>query len=171
MIDGTATTAKSTNDNPGNLHVLVPVATEFANPYCYMKLRTVEESKGKSMVDLVSLAIQIIVGVIILSPVLWLVGRAMVGKEKAKVTDAIWIVVLGIVINAILGAYIHGLLGFVVTLIVWVALIHHFFDAGWGKSILIGIIAIIVLVVIVFILALLGFAAVAGLGGLSALGL
>ena len=171
MIDGTATTAKSTSDIPSTLCVLVPVAAKFADPYRYMKLRTVQESKGKSMVDLISLAIEIIVGVIILSPVLWLVGRAMVGKEKAKVTDAIWIVVLGIVINAILGAYIHGLVGFVVTLIVWVALIHHFFDAGWGKSILIGVIAIIVLVVIVFILALLGIAAVAGLGGLSALGL
>ena len=123
------------------------------------------------MVDLTSIAIQIIVGIIILSPVLWLVGRSMVGKQKAKFTDAIWIVVLGTVINAILGAYIHGVVGLAVTLIVWIALIHHFFDAGWGKSILIGVIAIIVLVVIVFILTLLGFAALAGLGGLSALGL
>ena len=123
------------------------------------------------MVDLTSIVIQVIVGVIIVSPVLWLVGRSMVGKQKAKFTDAIWIVVLGIVINAILGTYIHGVVGLAVTLIVWIALIHHFFDAGWGKSILIGVIAIIVLVVIVFILALLGFAAIAGLGGLSALGL
>lgn len=119
--------------------------------------------------DLVSIIIQIIAGVIIVSPILWLVGRSMVGKEKAKFTDAIWIVVLGTVINALLGAFVHGALGFIVTLIVWIALIKHFFDAGWGKAILIGIVAIIVLFVVAFVLVLLGLTALIGLGGLSSL--
>ena len=121
--------------------------------------------------DIMGTIIQVIVGVIILAPVLWLVGRAMVGKEKAKFTDAIWIVVLGIVINAVLGALNLGLLGLIVTLVVWIALIKHFFDAGWGKAILIGIVAIIVLVVIAFVLVLLGVTALAGLAGLGGLGL
>lgn len=121
--------------------------------------------------DIMGTIIQVIVGVIILAPVLWLVGRAMVGKEKAKFTDAIWIVVLGIVINAVLGALNLGLLGLIVTLVVWIALIKHFFDAGWGKAILIGIVAIIVLIVIAFVLVLLGVTALAGLAGLGALGL
>jgi hypothetical protein len=120
--------------------------------------------------DLTSMIIQIIAGVIIVSPILWLVGRSMVSKEKAKFTDAIWIVVLGTVINVILGAFVHGALGFIVTLIVWIALIKHFFDAGWGKAILIGIIAIIVLFVVAFVLVLLGVAALIGLGGLGGLG-
>jgi len=114
--------------------------------------------------------IEIIVGIIIVSPVLWLVGRAMVGGAKAKFTDAIWIVVLGIIINTILGTFVHGAIGFIVTLIVWVALIKHFFDAGWGKAIVIGIVAIIVLIIIAFVLAFLGIAALAGLGGLRGLG-
>jgi len=121
--------------------------------------------------DIMGTIIQVIVGVIILAPVLWLVGRAMAGKEKAKFTDAIWIVVLGIVINAVLGALNLGLLGLIVTLVVWIALIRHFFDAGWGKAILIGIVAIIVLVVIAFVLVLLGVTALAGLAGLGGLGL
>ena len=121
--------------------------------------------------DIMGTIIQVIVGVIILAPVLWLVGRARVGKEKAKFTDAIWIVVLGIVINAVLGALNLGLLGLIVTLVVWIALIRHFFDAGWGKAILIGIVAIIVLVVIAFVLVLLGVTALAGLAGLGGLGL
>jgi len=120
--------------------------------------------------DLTSMIIQIIAGVIIVSPILWLVGRSMVGKEKAKFTDAIWIVVLGTVINAVLGTFVHGALGFIVTLIVWIALIKHFFDAGWGKAILISIIAIIVLFVVAFVLVLLGVAALIGLGGLGGLG-
>lgn len=120
--------------------------------------------------DLTSMIIQIIAGVIIVSPILWLVGRSMVGKEKAKFTDAIWIVVLGTVINVVLGAFVHGAVGFIVTLIVWIALIKHFFDAGWGKAILIGIIAIIVLFVVAFVLVLLGVGALIGLGGLGGLG-
>jgi len=116
---------------------------------------------GTSLAGIVA---EIIVGVIIVSPVLWLVGRSMVGKEKAKFTDAIWIVALGIIINTFLRAFVHGVLGFIVTLIVWLALIKHFFDTGWGKAILIAILAVIVFLVIVVILgALLGYAIFAGL--------
>ena len=55
-------------------------------------------------VDLIGLLIQIVVGIIILAPVLWLVGRALVGKEKAKFLDAVWIVALGTVIGAVVGS-------------------------------------------------------------------
>jgi len=119
------------------------------------------------MDTLTSMLIQIIAGVIIISPILWLVGRSMVGGAKARFTDAIWIVVLGVIINTVLGAFIHGVLGFIVTLVVWVGLIKHFFDASWGKAILIGIVAIIVLVIVAFVLTLLGAAALIGLGGLG----
>ena len=107
--------------------------------------------------------IQIIIGIIIVAPILWLVGRSMVGKEKAKFTDAIWIVALGIIINAILGTWVHGLLGFIVTLIVWVALIRHFFDTGWLKALLIAVVLVVVMVIIGLILAALGIAALAAL--------
>jgi hypothetical protein len=125
--------------------------------------------------SLMGTVLEIIVSVIIISPILWLVGRWLVGGAKAKFTDAIWIVVLGIIINVILGTYVlsgHRTIGFIVTLIVWVALIKHFFDAGWGKAIIIGVVAIIVLIVIVLVLAFLGFTAIAELvGGMGGLGL
>jgi hypothetical protein len=38
--------------------------------------------------DLVALLIQIVVSTIILAPVLWLAGRALVGKEKAIIKQA-----------------------------------------------------------------------------------
>lgn len=117
------------------------------------------------MVSITAVILDIIVSAIILAPVLWLVGRAMVGKT-ASFMHAIWIVVLGVIINAILGAYVHGLLGLVVTLIVWVALIKQFFRTGWGKAAIVGIVAIIVLAIIAIVLAALGFAALMGLGGL-----
>ncbi|HVP92560.1 MAG TPA: hypothetical protein VMS94_02325 [Acidobacteriota bacterium] len=106
--------------------------------------------------DYVALLIQIIVGTIILAPVLWLSGRALVGKEKAKFTDAVWIVVLGTVIGAVVGAYFSSLIAAVIMLVVWLALIKHFFDCGWVMALAIAIIAVIIFIVIVAVLALIG---------------
>ncbi len=105
------------------------------------------------------LILQLIVSVIIVSPVLWLVGRWLVGKEKAKFTDAIWIVVLGIIIGTILGNFVHGTIGFIVALIIWLGLIKHFYDCGWLKAFLIAVVAVIVFFIITaIILALFGIA-------------
>lgn len=106
--------------------------------------------------DFVALLIQIVVGTIIVAPVLWLAGRALVGKGKAKFTDAIWIVVLGTVIGAVVGAYIGGLISSVIIFVVWLALIKHFFDCGWIMALAIAIIAVIIFIVIVALLALIG---------------
>jgi len=111
--------------------------------------------------NLTSLLIEIIVSAIIVSPILWLVGRALVGGQKAKFTDAIWIVALGVIINAILGMFIHGIVGIIVTLIVLLWLIRHFFDTGWLHAIIIAVAAIIALAVITFILGALGFGVLA----------
>jgi hypothetical protein len=105
--------------------------------------------------DLVALLIQIVVGTVVLAPVLWLAGRALVGKEKAKFLDAIWIVLLGTVIGAVVGAF-GGLVAAVIMFIVWLALIKHFFDCGWLMAFAIAIIAVIIFVVIVAILAVIG---------------
>jgi len=102
--------------------------------------------------DLVALLIQIIVGTVILAPVLWLAGRALVGKEKAKFLDAVWIILLGTVIGAVVGALIGGLVAAVILFIVWLALIKHFFDCGWLMAFAIAIIAVIIFVVIAVIL-------------------
>jgi hypothetical protein len=106
--------------------------------------------------DLVALLIQIVVGIIVVAPILWLVGRALVGKEKAKFTDAIWIVVLGSIIGAIVGFFVGSLISAVIMFIVWLALIKHFFDCGWLKAFVIAVIAVIVFVIIVAILAVIG---------------
>ena len=111
--------------------------------------------------DLVALLIQIVVGTIIVAPILWLAGRALVGKEKAKFTDAIWIVVLGTVIGAVVGAYIGGIIAAVIMFIVWLALIRHFFDCGWIMALAIAIIAVIFFVVIIAVLAFIGIGVLA----------
>jgi len=80
------------------------------------------------------LVINIIVNTIILSPVLWLSGRALVGKEKAKFTDAIWITILGTIIGTIFGAFFTGIIAAIIQLILWLGLVKHFFDCGWAEG-------------------------------------
>ena len=106
--------------------------------------------------DLMALLIQIVVNIIILAPILWIAGRLLAGKDKAKLTDAIWIVILGVVIGALVGFFVSGLVAAVIMFIVWLALIKHFFDCGWLKAFLIAVVAVIVFMVIVAILAIIG---------------
>jgi len=118
------------------------------------------------MVSAIAAIVEIIVGIIILAPVLWFVGRAMVGKS-ASLIHAVWIVVLGVIINTILGAFVQGLLGLLITLVIWVGLIKYFFKTSWGKAAIVGIVATIVLAILVVILALIGFGAIVGLAALA----
>jgi len=106
--------------------------------------------------EILGVLIQVVVTTILLSPALWIAGRLLVGKEKAKFTDALWIVFLGSLIGALGGALLDSLtgrlIGLIVMLIVWLALIKHFFDCGWLKAFVIAIVAVILFVVIIVIL-------------------
>jgi hypothetical protein len=106
------------------------------------------------------LVIQIIIFEIFVAPSLWIAGRLLAGKEKAKFTDALWIVLLGCVIyfffNLLVSNYISGwgfLVALLVEFIIWLALVKHFFDCGWLKALAITVIAVIVAIVILFIIA------------------
>jgi len=106
--------------------------------------------------DILGLILQIVITTIFVAPALWLAGRALVGKEKAKFTDAIWIVLLGTVIGTVVGVFIGGLVASILMFIVWLALIKHFFDSGWLMALAIAIIAVIIFIAIAFVLALIG---------------
>ena len=112
-----------------------------------------------AIVNLDMLALQVVVNVIVLGPVLWLSGRALVGKEKPRFTDGLWIAALGTVIGAFLGYFFSGLIATIVILILWLALIKRFFDCGWGKAILIALIAVVIFIIIGFVLVMIGFVA------------
>lgn len=112
--------------------------------------------KIEMAINLDMLVISIIINTIIVAPVLWLAGRALVGKDKAKFTDAIWIVVLGTVIGTFFGAFFQGFIATIILLIMWLALVKHFFDCGWLKALAISIIAVIIFVAIIAILAVIG---------------
>jgi hypothetical protein len=119
---------------------------------------------------IIDLVIQIVIWTIFVVPALWISGRLLAGKENAKFTDALWIVVLGTVIYYFTSFFIEAffvevfgsfLLSYLVLLLIWLALVKHFFDCGWLKALAISIITVIIafliLLIIVFVLALLGY--------------
>lgn len=101
--------------------------------------------------------ISVIVNIVILSPMLWIAGRSLVGEEKAKFTDAVWIVALGTVIGWVVEVLFVGILALAIMLVIWLGLIKNFFDCGWLMALAISIISVIIFVVIVYILAIVGF--------------
>ena len=105
--------------------------------------------------DLVGILIQIVISTVILSPALWISGRLIAGKDKAKFTDALWIVFLGSIINTVVSAFIGNLIATIILLIVWLALIKHFFDCGWIKAFIIAVVAVVIFAIVIAILAIL----------------
>ena len=104
------------------------------------------------------LLVSIIVNVLVLTPVLWISGRLLVGTSKAKFIDALWIVVLGTVIGGVFSAFFSGIIASIIILIIWLGLIKHFFDCGWLKAFIISIVAVVVFVILMIILGILGLA-------------
>lgn len=108
--------------------------------------------------NLYALAINIIVSTVLISPLLWLSGRLIVGRRKARFFDAVLIVVIGTFLGALLSALVTGIIGLIIQLVIWLALIRHYFECGWGKAFIISIFAIIIFIVVGVILGLVGLA-------------
>lgn len=111
------------------------------------------------MADLTTVVINIIIQTIILAPLLWFVGGKIAKKEDVKFLDAIWIVVLGAVVSAVLGMFTLGIVGPVVGFVLWLLLIKHFFDTGWLKALIISVLTTILLVIITIVLGIIGLGA------------
>jgi hypothetical protein len=108
-------------------------------------------------INLDSLLIQVIASSIILAPVMWIAGRYMVGEEKAKFSDAVWIVVVGNVVGTVLSNMFSGFIGAIIQLVVWLYIVKHFFDTDWMKAFIISILTVIVFIIIAIILGIIGF--------------
>jgi hypothetical protein len=119
---------------------------------------------------LINVVLHVIIPTIVLSPVLWLAGRALVGKDKAKFTDAIWIILLGTLFGSVFSAFFTGIIASIIQLIVWLALVKHFFDCGWLMAFAISIVAVIIFIAIALLLGLLGYGIwtiTGGIGGVT----
>ena len=69
--------------------------------------------------DIISIVIMIIAGVVVMSPVLWIVGRMLVGSKNAKFTDAVTIIVLGVIADALVGLVLQGIVATIVEVVVY----------------------------------------------------
>jgi hypothetical protein len=107
------------------------------------------------------LLLRIIVATTVTAPSLWIAGRMIVGVDKAKFSDAFWIVALGIVVESLVGSFVTGFIAPLVQLVVWLYLVRHYFDTGWGSALFISILASVV-----FILATIGLAMLLGVLGM-----
>lgn len=108
------------------------------------------------------LLLRIIVATIVTAPSLWIAGRMIVGRKKAKFFDAFWIVALGIVLESLIVAVVRSLFAPLVQLVVWLYLVKHYYDTGWMEALIISILA-----VVVFIAVSIGLAIVLGIIGLT----
>lgn len=108
------------------------------------------------------LLLRIIVATMVTAPSLWIAGRMIVGVDKAKFSDAFWIVALGIVMESLAGSVVTGFIAPLVQLVVWLYLVRHYFETGWGSALFISILASVV-----FILATIGLAMLLGVLGLT----
>jgi hypothetical protein len=115
-------------------------------------------------INLDTLVVNLIVNIIILAPVLWISGRLLAGKDKAKFTDALWIVVLGTIIGGIFTYLFDGIIAGLIVLFIWLALVKHFFDTGWLKAFAIAVVAVIIWIVIAVIIAVIVGIAIFGSG-------
>jgi hypothetical protein len=123
---------------------------------------------------LIELLITVVTWLIFVSPALWISGRLLAGKQNAKFTDALWIAAIGAVVFYLFNAFVTefisvwwlSLLSYLVLLIIWLALVKHFFDCGWLKALAISIIAVIIAFVILFIIGLILVAIGLGAGWL-----
>jgi len=108
-----------------------------------------------AVINLDTLVIQIIINIILLAPILWIAGGLLVGKEKAKFTDALWIVILGTLIS---GAFQYffgsGIIASIILLIILLGLVKHCFDCGWLKALAIAIVAALIWIVIAIIVSI-----------------
>ena len=99
-----------------------------------------------------------IIGLIVLTIIFYIAGRVVVGGKKALFSDAFVISLLGTIVMNVCLYFFHPLVGAILSLIVWLLLIRHYYETGWLGAIAVGLMAVIVSIVIAILLGiLLGF--------------
>jgi len=97
-----------------------------------------------------------IVNLIVMTIVFYIAGIVVVGKQRALLSDAFVISLLGTFVGALFVLFIPWhLLGLILSLIIWLLLIKHYYETGWLGALAVAILAIIIYVVVLFFLALL----------------
>ena len=111
---------------------------------------------GFGLAILVAIAV-FLIQVLILSVVIYIAGLMVVGGRKATFGDAFKISLLGTVLGGLIYAAISffvPILGLIVYILIWLALIKQYFETGWLNALAIGILAVIVWIALIIIVGL-----------------
>jgi len=106
---------------------------------------------------LVGQLINFVLGLIILTIVFYIAGRAVVGKKRALFSDAFVISLLGTIVANMVSLFMPSapLIGLILSLVIWLLLIRHYYETGWLGALAVAVMAVIIYVAIWFILFLL----------------
>lgn len=100
--------------------------------------------------------INFVLGLIILTIVFYVAGRAVVGGKRALFSDAFVISLLGTIVANVVSFFIEqSLIGLILSLIIWLLLIKHYYETGWLGALAVAILAVVVYIAIWFVLFLL----------------
>lgn len=99
--------------------------------------------------------ISFIINLIVMTIVFYIAGVIVVGKRRALFSDAFVISLLGTIVGNICILFFPTLVGLILSLIVWLLLIRHYYETGWLGALAVAVLAVIIYIVILFILALL----------------
>ena len=114
--------------------------------------------------NFLQIIVELISGTIITAPSLWYSGKSIVGEHKAKFSDALLIVFLGIIVKIILeSVFIEGIIISFIQLIIWLYLVRKYFETDWGKAFVISLISVLVSFGITFVLTILGLGIASGI--------
>ncbi len=104
---------------------------------------------------LVTQLLTFVINLTVLTIVFYLAGRIVVGGKRALFSDAFVISLLGTIVMVVC-FFIFGLLvGAILSLIVWLLLIRHYYETGWLGAISVGIMAVVVSIVVLVLLGIL----------------
>jgi len=113
---------------------------------------------GKELTEsLVGQLLNFVLGLLVLTIVFYIAGRAVVGKKRALFSDAFVISLLGTIVANIVSLFMPSapLIGLILSLVIWLLLIRHYYETGWLGALAVAVLAVIVYVAIWFILFLL----------------
>jgi uncharacterized membrane protein YhaH (DUF805 family) len=103
--------------------------------------------------ELLFAVIFFIINLVVMTTVFYVAGAIVVGKRRALFSDALVISLLGTVVGNICSLF-FPVIGWILSLIVWLLLIRRYYETGWSGALAVSILAVIIYVVVWVILAL-----------------
>ena len=105
--------------------------------------------------ELLFAIVSFILNLIVMTIVFYVAGVIVVGKRRALFSDAFVISLLGTVVGNICMLFFRLEIGLILSLIIWLLLIRHYYETGWLGALAVAVLAVIVYAVILVILAVL----------------